>query len=258
MNSACLPAFRVKGLCLGFTLAMLLLLAGPMPAVQAQDAHRAGLVIVHGDGTTAQYCVAFPEASISGYELLTRAGLTLSVEAAASGATICSIDGEGCNFPQESCFCQCQGSPCVYWSYWRMTEDGWLYQNMGAGNTNVRDGDVEGWHWAAGTTRNAEAPPAIAFDEICTAEEAVAGVAGATVEATVVAATGAATQPLPVATVGMQGETVAAMGGGAAVQAPAATETAVNAGLVMLLGIVVVPVVILMAFAVWRRRSAAP
>lgn len=250
--------FGVKHFCLGFTLAMLLLLAGPTPAVRAQDVHRAGLVIVHGDGTTTRDCVAFPEASISGYELLTRAGLTLSVEVAAPGATICSIDGEGCSYPQESCFCQCQGSPCVYWSYWRMTEDGWLYQNLGAGNTNVRHGDVEGWHWAAGTTRNAEAPPATTFDAICAAEEAVAGVAGATVAATVVAATVAATISLPAATAGMQGETVAAADGGAAIQAPAATATAVNTGLVVLLGIVVVPVVILMAVAVWRRRSAAP
>jgi hypothetical protein len=258
MNSAHLLAFSVKHICLGFTLAMLLLLAGPTPAVQAQDENRAGLVIVHGDGTTDQYCVAFPEASISGYELLTRAGLTLSVEAAASGATICSIDGEGCSYPQESCFCQCQGSPCVYWSYWRMTEDGWLYQNLGAGNTKVRHGDVEGWHWAAGTTRNAEAPPAIAFEAICAAEEAVAGVAEATVEAAVVAATGAATMSLPAATVGMQGERVAAIDGGAADQAPAVPDATVNAGLVMLLGIVVVPIVVLMAVAVWRHRSAAP
>jgi chemotaxis protein CheC len=50
------------------------------------------------------------------------------------GATICRIDGEGCNFPTESCFCQCQGSPCIYWSYWRLTEGEWRYSNIGAGN----------------------------------------------------------------------------------------------------------------------------
>lgn len=135
--------------------------------VQAQDGARAGVIVVHGDGSVTQQCVRFDEESISGYELLTRAGLALGVEASSTGATICSIDGEGCNFPQESCFCRCQSSPCVYWSYWRLQEGGWLYQNLGAGNTRVRDGDVEGWRWSEGTVKDAPEPPLVGFDQIC-------------------------------------------------------------------------------------------
>ncbi len=74
---------------------------------QAQDGARAGVIVVHGDGSVTQQCVRFDEESISGYELLKRAGLTLGVEASSTGASVCSIDGEGCNFPQESCFCKC-------------------------------------------------------------------------------------------------------------------------------------------------------
>jgi hypothetical protein len=134
----------------------------------AQEENRAALVVVYGDGTVAQKCVAFAEESVSGYDLLLRSGLPSRVEASAIGPTVCSIGGEGCDFPQESCFCRCQGSPCIYWSYWRLQEDGaWRYQTLGAGNTHVRNGDVEGWRWAEGTTRAAQAPPDATFDAIC-------------------------------------------------------------------------------------------
>jgi hypothetical protein len=141
----------------------------------AQEEQRAGLVVVYGDGRVEQQCVAFDEESISGYELLQAAGLALSVEAGAVGPTVCSISGEGCSYPQESCFCRCQSSPCVYWSYWRLGDEGaWRYQVLGAGNTRVRNGDVEGWSWAAGTTRTAEEPPAVSFVDVCGQSSAMA------------------------------------------------------------------------------------
>ena len=89
------------------------------------------------------------------------------MEANATGATVCSLDGEGCAFPAQSCFCQCQGSPCVYWSYWRLADDGWAYQTIGAGGTKVRDGTVEGWRWGAGTVESATEPPVVDLAEIC-------------------------------------------------------------------------------------------
>jgi hypothetical protein len=150
-------------------------------SAKAQEGQRAGLVVVYGDGRIERQCVTFAGESISGYELLQAAGLALSVEAGAIGPTVCSISGEGCSYPQESCFCRCQGSPCVYWSYWRMGEEGgWRYQVLGAGNTRVRNGDVEGWSWAAGTTRDAEEPPAVSFAEVCGETESLAEDAHAT------------------------------------------------------------------------------
>lgn len=150
-----------------FYLVLLLMLLLPPAPVAAQEGNRAGLVIIHGDGSIATQCVAFPEESISGAELLARSGFDLSVEASSMGATICRIDGEGCAFPGEACFCQCQGSPCVYWSYWRLVEGEWRYSNLGAGNTVIRAGDVDGWRWGAGANDQAEAPPAVAFADIC-------------------------------------------------------------------------------------------
>lgn len=147
-------------------IAILLFAATP---ISAQEEKRAGLVIVHGDGRVTTRCIAFAEEAISGADLLARSGFDLSVEASSMGATICRIDGEGCTFPGEACFCQCQGSPCVYWSYWRLDAGEWRYSNLGAGNTVVRAGDVDGWRWGQGAVDKAEAPPAVTFQEICAA-----------------------------------------------------------------------------------------
>jgi len=200
--------------------------------VLAQDDARAGLVIVHGDGQVTMQCVAFAEPHISGYELLKRAGAPMSVEAGAIGATICSIDGEGCSFPQESCFCRCQGSPCTYWSYWRQSAEGWQYQNSGAGNTQVRNGDVEAWHWASGTTEDAKKPPELTFAAICAAEPAAQAVASAPVLTSTAPATVAAQKAFS----------------STATPAPAAVttpSTATPAGSLTVLGVVLLGLVVM-------------
>lgn len=153
---------------LTLSLCLLLALLLPQPARAQEGDNRAGLVIVHGDGRVVQQCVAFAEESITGYELLQRAGAALNIEAGGFGATVCSINGEGCSYPAETCFCRCQGSPCVYWSYWQLQpEGGWRYRPLGASNTQVRNGDVDGWQWAAGTREKIAEPPAVSFADIC-------------------------------------------------------------------------------------------
>lgn len=152
-------------------LCLLLALLLPQPAQAQEGDNRAGLVIVHGDGRVVQQCVTFAEESITGYELLQRAGVTLNVEAGGFGATVCSINGQGCSYPAETCFCRCQGAPCVYWSYWQLQpEDGWRYRSLGASNTQVRNGDVDGWQWASGTRSAIAEPPAVSFADICAPE----------------------------------------------------------------------------------------
>ncbi len=143
--------------------------------VHAQEPSQAGLVIVHGDGSVATQCVSFTTDAMNGYELLQAANVDPIVEATGMGATVCSLDGEGCAFPQEDCFCQCLGSPCIYWSYWRLDGDDWVYQSSGPSGVRIGDGDVEGWHWAEGTTSNAAEPPVITFAEICAEDSMPAG-----------------------------------------------------------------------------------
>lgn len=120
---------------------------------------RAGLVILHGDGTLRQACVEFSEPSISGYELLARSGIAVVVDPRnAMGVLVCSIDGEGCSFPQEDCLCACRGTgACTYWAYFVRGADGsWSYSPVGASMRQVSDGDVDAWVWL--THAGAEVP----------------------------------------------------------------------------------------------------
>jgi hypothetical protein len=237
----------------GVLLTLLALL--PAPAI-AQEENYAGLIVVFGDGRVEQRCVGFAEASISGYELLRRSGLPLSVEAGAIGPTVCKIGGDGCGFPQEACFCRCMGSPCVYWSYWRLQTDGdWYYQALGAGNTEVRNGDVQGWHWAEGTTNDAQSPPAATFAEICdVTESAVETIPVApTVTETVTETVTTAVAQVKAVT-GTEAGTEAAAAAAAPALAGATGEPTGTAGLwVLLAGVVVVPATVLLVWALVRR-----
>lgn len=140
------PVFGAAAL-LAFALAA----CGPVPAPsQSGTPNRAGLVIVHGTGEVGRACVEFQEASISGEELLGRAGFAVELdEANPMGSLVCSIAGEGCDLPAEPCLCQCRGpGTCAYWAYFqRDPEAGWIYSTQGARARMVRHGDLDGWVW---------------------------------------------------------------------------------------------------------------
>ena len=137
----------------------------------SQPPHQAGLVVVHGDGRVLSRCVGFAEDHISGQELLSRAGFDLRMDATAMGASVCSLDGEGCA-AGTNCFCQCLSSPCIYWSYWQWDGAEWVYATLGAGSSTVVDGSLEGWVWGEGVVgRNADLqPPPLAFGDVCTGD----------------------------------------------------------------------------------------
>lgn len=167
----------VFGLLLGLIAALGL---GSLPAA-AQTPNRAGVLVVRGDGTRTAQCVGFTEEQISGFELLARAGFAIRTEPTAMGASVCSVDGEGCG-EGESCFCQCESGPCRYWTYWRATPEGWRYANLGAGTTVVTDGVLEAWVWGEGERGSAEnsRPPELTFAEVCAADAPLVGLAGDT------------------------------------------------------------------------------
>jgi hypothetical protein len=149
---------------------LVLLLA--LTFIQPTDAdqpepNRAGLVIVQGDSTVTQKCVEFSEDSITGVELLERAGSELVIGVYGGlGYGVCSIDGEGCAAVKD-CFCQCRGSPCAYWVYSHRQPDGsWAVSGVGASSWALHTGDVDGWVWGDGS----KAPPQVAFGDICPIE----------------------------------------------------------------------------------------
>ena len=148
-------------------LAVMLALPASVTAQGAQ--HRAGLVIRFGDGSVITRCVSFGEPSISGAELLARAGLSIRVDTNSSiGAGVCRIEKQGCEAGR-SCFCQCEGSTCAYWQYFHLQGGAWKYSNLGASLYQVSDGAVEGWAWG-----NNVAPPVMSLDQICAAGQASA------------------------------------------------------------------------------------
>jgi hypothetical protein len=149
-----------------FTLLATFLMLLFTPDLLAQTSNQAALVVRYGDGSTQTQCVEFSESQISGYELLTRSGLPLEVDASSGGASICSINGTGC--PSSDCFCQCKGGgDCVYWSYWHLSGDAWQYSMVGASLYPVTEGAVEGWSWGEGSPTNAISPPVVSFDDVC-------------------------------------------------------------------------------------------
>ena len=141
------------------------------PAAQTQG--RAALVVVHGDGSIQTACVTFDEPQLSGAQLLSRSGFQHSEDAGnPMGILVCSIDGEGCDFPQSSCLCQCETpGECSYWSYFnRTSEGGWVYGPLGPSGRTVTDGDMDAWVWLSGTGPGGPSSspvPDISFTDVC-------------------------------------------------------------------------------------------
>jgi hypothetical protein len=131
---------------------------------QGLPPHRAGLVVVHGDGRVVTRCVTFTEESISGAEVLRRSGLAVVFTSYGGlGYGVCAIDGEGCEAGRD-CFCQCRTTPCAYWIYSHRQSDGsWVVSGVGASSWSLSDGDVDGWVWGDGSV----IPPDLGLEEIC-------------------------------------------------------------------------------------------
>lgn len=157
-----------------FVIGLLVLLAFAIliPTIgraQEQPPNRAGVVIRHGDGRVVTACVSFDEPQISGTDLLDRAGIPFVAQQSSLGAAVCQVDGEGCAFPTEDCFCQCKGADCIYWIYHHLTDGAWRYSQISASKSTIRPGDVDGWAWGPGTNQGGAQPPALSFGEVCPA-----------------------------------------------------------------------------------------
>jgi hypothetical protein len=169
--------------------AALTLILAPSAFAQGGE-HRAGLVVRYADGKVETRCVTFAEASLSGTQLLERAGLKPVINVAgAFGGAVCSINGQGCKYPAEDCFCKCMGTQCEYWAYYRWADNAWSYSQTGAGSVQVSDGDVQGWSWGPGDFTSGTEPPKVALADICRAG-ATATSAAATAAANTIPASG--------------------------------------------------------------------
>jgi iron complex transport system substrate-binding protein len=126
-----------------------------------------GVVIQGADGLPQTYCVTLSGENPTGLDAIQATGLNVLTSSGPQGTLVCRVDQTGCTPPGENCFCQCEGgTPCAYWSYFRLGDQGnWQYSIMGAANSTVTQGAVEGWWWRV--ANSSAALPVVPFESIC-------------------------------------------------------------------------------------------
>jgi len=123
--------------------------------------HRAALVVEHATGRVVTRCINFMEDQITGLQLIERSGLSYQAQGFGSlGQAICQLDGEPTSVPSH-----CFGSG-AYWQYFHNMSGRWTNSGAGASNWFLRDGDMDGWHYAVGA---GQTPPPFTFSQVCAA-----------------------------------------------------------------------------------------
>ena len=121
--------------------------------------HHAALVIQHASGSVITRCVAFAEDQITGLQLVERSGVPYEAQSFGSiGTAMCQLDREPSTVPS-GCF----GSG-PYWQYSHRRGAAWQTSAFGASSSVLRDGDMDGWHYAAGAN---QVPGNVEFASVC-------------------------------------------------------------------------------------------
>ena len=137
-----------------------------MPAACAAEGPSAVLVVdTENAGGEHRFCVALPDDSISGIELIELAAEQhgLDYRLGYGGNVVCVLAGVG----YESDECLKEGPE--FWGYWRGDgSGGWDWSSTGGRATRVEDGDVEGWSWGSGNDGSSHPePPGTTFEAVC-------------------------------------------------------------------------------------------
>lgn len=115
-------------------------------AQSSPQANQATEIIQYAPGKIEYVDVNFT-GTISGLAALELTGKEIITQENSWGIAVCSIGGVGC--PADQCFtCDPQNR---YWgyNYWDDTSDSWQGHSVGAANTTVTDGSIEGWQYSA-------------------------------------------------------------------------------------------------------------
>jgi hypothetical protein len=117
-------------------------IAPAAPACAAAGAHRAAVVIEHGDGSATTRCVAFATTTVTGEQLLTQSGIAWSGQTFGGfGDAVCALDGEPARY------LECPGKDS-YWAVFVASAGGsWRLANVGISSLVLRDGDAEGFRY---------------------------------------------------------------------------------------------------------------
>lgn len=127
----------------GLGLALVLLLGLSVAAARAADpidTARGQVIVQFGDRDLVARTISFT-APISGLAALELSGLEVITASTAYGPVVCSIGGVGC--PADNCFC----SGATFWGYKWWNGHAWQDYMVGAADSSLNDGAVEGWRW---------------------------------------------------------------------------------------------------------------
>lgn len=111
------------------------------PIASHADAPDGADIVVQFDDTHAIVRDVQFTAPISGLEALYLTGLDVITQDMGWGIAVCSIEGVGC--PATDCFCG--GS--TYWGYNYWDGSTWQGYLVGAADSTLNDGAIDGWRW---------------------------------------------------------------------------------------------------------------
>lgn len=160
---------RLRGALLGAVLLItgLVPVAAPQVACAATGPHAA--LVVETGGAVQDFCVALPDDSVSGIELIQLAGqqFGLDYKLGYGGGAVCMLAGVGPT--GGDCFAEYPD----FWGYWHGGPEGsWTWAGSGASSSTVTSGDVEGWSWGSGDDGSSHPPPpATRLDAVCAISE---------------------------------------------------------------------------------------
>jgi hypothetical protein len=168
------PALSHRTYALVVATSLTLLSAATAPTLEAaaEQQNRAGIVVRLSNDDIRKMCVFFDEESITGFELLQRAGLETEVDESPLGTAVCKIGGSGCG--RDDCFCRYP----TFWGYWTrgVGREAWRFSDVGSRERKVVDGSLDGWSWG----RDGKPPPPnVTLDDVCPASAAAASVSPA-------------------------------------------------------------------------------
>ncbi len=150
-------ALRMALLAFGLALGLMVVLQGALTAVAAppltpalsqgererlqENTNYADVVVDFGDGRVEVRRVTFVSPTISSLEALRLSGIDAGIADFDFGAAVCAIDKLGCSL--DNCFCD----PNQYWGLFRLQGGQWVASQVGAADSTVKPGDVDGWYW---------------------------------------------------------------------------------------------------------------
>ncbi len=154
---------RLSLMALGLGLAIVLLAlmqvslaSGPAAQDPTTTPNHADVVVDFGDGRLAVRRVTFISPTISSLEALRLSGIDTTIADFDFGAAICAIDGVGCGV--DNCFCD----DTRFWGLSRWQDGAFVASEVGAADSEVGPGDVDGWRWASAGTPPAVSPAFLA------------------------------------------------------------------------------------------------